>query len=124
VINSVPGIIELLQRRGLRKGGRTKIVRHKDKRCDFSALEMGQVEAGYQAYQARHVFNSDYIVSCIRLPNSAARNRSASGSRRTPVSMTARYRFSPSRACLEKCIQRLLREIRKSLLTAPRRHGH
>jgi hypothetical protein len=69
----VSGIVELLQRRGLPRGARIKIVRHKDKRCDLNALSRRDFESGYQAYQARPVFNCDYIVSCIGLPNSTAR---------------------------------------------------
>jgi hypothetical protein len=70
----VAGIIELLQRRGLQKGSKVKIVRHKDERNDLETLiAKGHFEAGYQAYQARHVFNCDYIVSCIGLPGLKAR---------------------------------------------------
>src|SRR5437870_4097362 len=64
------GIIELLQRHSLPKGARVKIVRHQDKRCDLHALTKGQFEAGYQAFQAKPVFNCDFIVSCIGLPKS------------------------------------------------------
>ena len=67
------GIIELLHRSGLPKNSKVKIVRHKDKRCDLVALRREQFEAGYQAYQAKPVFNCDYIVSCLGLPESLAR---------------------------------------------------
>lgn len=67
------GIIQLLYRRGLPKGGRIKIIRHQDKRCDLHKLKLSDFEAGYQAYQSRPVFNCDHIVSCIGLPKSKAR---------------------------------------------------
>ena len=72
----VAGIIELLQRRGLPKIGKVKIVRHKDKRYAGlvdALVARGHFEAGYQAYQSRHIFNCDYIVSCIGLPHFQAR---------------------------------------------------
>jgi hypothetical protein len=71
------GILELLQRRGLPRNSQVKIVRHQDKRCDLNLLiERGRMdlfEDGYQAFQARDVFNCDYIVSCIGLPKKRAR---------------------------------------------------
>jgi hypothetical protein len=72
----VAGIIELLQSRGLQKIANVKIVRHKDKRyvgLIDALIARGHFEAGYQAYQARHVFDCDYIVSCIGLPHFQAR---------------------------------------------------
>ncbi len=67
------GIIELLQCRGLPSDAKTKVVRHKDKRCDLQGLTRSQFETGYQAYQAKPIFNCDYIVSCLGLPRSTAR---------------------------------------------------
>jgi len=70
----VAGILELLQRRGLQKTSKVKIVRHKDSRYPLEMLiANGHFEEGYQSYQARHVFNCDYIVSCIGLPGLKAR---------------------------------------------------
>jgi hypothetical protein len=71
----VAGIIELLQRRGLQKIAKVKIVRHQDKRKQYdlqALIAKGHFEAGYQAYQVRLVFNCDYIVSCIGLPKCKA----------------------------------------------------
>ena len=68
----MPGIIKLLQDRGLPRSVTIKVVRHQDKRCDVRALERRHFEAGYQAYQSEDVFNCDYIVSCIGLPDARA----------------------------------------------------
>ena len=68
------GILELLHRRGLQQIARVKIVRHKDQRYDLETLiARSHFEAGYQAYQSRHVFDCDYIVSCIGRPHFQAR---------------------------------------------------
>lgn len=69
----VTGIIELLQHRGLPKRSKIKIIRHKDKRCGLEALSRRDFESGYQAYQAKPIFNCDYIISCIGCPNYRAR---------------------------------------------------
>lgn len=70
---NVAGIIELLQRSGLQQIANVKIVRHRDTRYDIEELiARGHFEQGYQAYQRRRVFNCDYIVSCIGLPDLGA----------------------------------------------------
>ena len=70
----MPGIMELLHTRGLQQIAKVKIIRHQDSRYDLDALiARGHFEEGYQAYQSRHVFNCDYIVSCIGLPRLRAR---------------------------------------------------
>src|SRR5688500_4413323 len=68
------GILDLLQQRGLPKAAKVKIIRHKDTRYDLDALmARAHFEAACQACQSRHVFNCDYIVSCIGSPGCQAR---------------------------------------------------
>lgn len=70
------GLIALLQRRGLPKTARTKIVRHKhgdDRYPVEDLIAKGHFEEGYQAYQGRANFECDYIISCIGLRGSRAR---------------------------------------------------
>ena len=52
---TLAGIIELLQRRGLQKISRVKIVRHKDKRYPLNMHSLREVilSRSYQAYQVR-----------------------------------------------------------------------
>lgn len=66
-------IIELLRLRGLPENVRVKLVRHQDKRYDVQELyRTGQLDT-YQGYQAKPIFECDYIVSFIGLEGSLAR---------------------------------------------------
>lgn len=73
------GIIELLQRRGLQKISKVKIVRHTERKAgghiyNLDALiAKGHFDEGFLPYQARPTFNCDYVVSCIGLLGLRAR---------------------------------------------------
>ncbi len=67
------GILELLAPRGLDLTSKVKIVRHQDQRHDLTKMERDGVLELYQSYQAKPVFECDYIVSFIGLENSRAR---------------------------------------------------
>jgi len=72
--NDMPqGIYGMLAGYGLPNNASVKVVRHKDRRCDVHQLTRRQFETGYQAYQARDIFNCDYIIACLGLPRLAAR---------------------------------------------------
>jgi hypothetical protein len=66
-------IVELLHLRGLNPAAKVKLVRHKDKRYDVRKLyRTGHLET-YQSYQAKPIFECDYIVAFIGLEGSLAR---------------------------------------------------
>jgi hypothetical protein len=67
------GIEELLSARGLDTAARIKLVRHQDKRYDVAELERKGLLELYQSYQAKPVFECDYIVSFIGLEKARAR---------------------------------------------------
>jgi hypothetical protein len=66
-------IVELLHLRGLNPAAKVKLVRHQDKRYDVSEIyRTGHLET-YQSYQAKPIFECDYIVAFIGLEGSLAR---------------------------------------------------
>jgi hypothetical protein len=66
-------ITELLQLKGFDLRAKTKIVRHQGGHLDlWSVYRRGHLEV-YQAYQAKPVFNCDYVVSFIGLDRARAR---------------------------------------------------
>lgn len=65
-------IVELLKLRGFDTKAKTKLVRHQDKRFDLRELyRTGYIET-YQSYQARTVFECEYVVSFLGLEGSKA----------------------------------------------------
>jgi len=59
------GLLELLGPRGLDAKARAKLVRHQDKRYDVHRLlKLGQFET-YQGFQAKPVFDCDWVVAFI-----------------------------------------------------------
>jgi hypothetical protein len=67
------GILELLAPRGLDLNARIKLVRHQDKRYDLLDLARRGLLEIYQSYQAKPVFECDYIISFLGLENNRAR---------------------------------------------------
>lgn len=67
-------IIELLNLRGLdTTTNKIKFVRHQDKRFDVHELyHLGYIEA-YQSYQAKPIFECDFIVCFLGMDNSRAK---------------------------------------------------
>jgi len=66
-------IVELLEIKGLDCSKKIKIVRHQDNRYDIEEMySLGQIPV-YQSYQAKPIFECDYIVSFIGLSESLAR---------------------------------------------------
>jgi hypothetical protein len=66
-------ITELLQLKGFDLRAKTKLVRHQGGHLDlWSVYRRGHLEV-YQAYQAKPVFNCDYVVSFIGLDRARAR---------------------------------------------------
>ena len=64
---------ELLFSRGLPKEGKTKLIRHQDARWDLERLiALAQFES-YQAHQAKHIFDCDFIVSLLGQSHGHAR---------------------------------------------------
>jgi hypothetical protein len=69
------GLLELLQERGLRCDALVKIVRHRDTRPGMSLDDLerdGWIEV-YQSYQATRIFECDYLISSIGLPEGRSR---------------------------------------------------
>jgi hypothetical protein len=66
------GLIELLVQRGLDPSVRTKMVRHEDDRYPVDDLRReGQLNY-YQGYQARPIFDCEYVVSFLGQPHRRA----------------------------------------------------
>ena len=67
------GIIDLLRLKGLDCGARVKLVRHQNAKYDlYELMVTGHLET-YQSYQAKPVFNCDYIVAFFGMPGNKAR---------------------------------------------------
>lgn len=65
-------IVELLSLRGLDTDSKIKLVRHQDKRYDIQELRRQGLLELYQSYQAKPVFECDYVVSFIGQESSKA----------------------------------------------------
>ena len=66
-------IVELLRLRGLDCDAKVKLVRHQDTRYDLYELMVSGHFETYQSYQAKPVFNCDYIVSFMGMARRKAR---------------------------------------------------
>lgn len=66
-------IVELLHLRGLNLAAKVKLVRHQDKRYDVTEIYRTGHLNTYQSYQAKSIFECDYIVAFIGLKGSLAR---------------------------------------------------